>query len=115
MTGGGGGGPECGQEDTPEPRVRPATLAEFGGPRQLRDNLSVFIEAARARSEALDHVLFFGPPGLGKTTLAQIVARNPTPSSRARCSITSDSVGWYQGCPRICSTVPWWNIIVTTL
>ena len=67
--------PEFGQEDAPEPTLRPASLAEFVGQRQLRDNLSVFIEAARARSEALDHVLFFGPPGLGKTTLAQIVAR----------------------------------------
>ena len=67
--------PEFGQEDTPEPTLRPTSLAEFVGQRQLRDNLSVFIEAARARSEALDHVLFFGPPGLGKTTLAQIVAR----------------------------------------
>ena len=44
--------PEFGQEDTPEPTLRPATLAEFVGQRQLRDNLSVFIEAARARSEA---------------------------------------------------------------
>jgi Holliday junction DNA helicase RuvB len=67
--------PEYGQEDIPEPTLRPATLAEFVGQRQLRDNLSVFIEAARTRAEALDHVLFFGPPGLGKTTLAQIVAR----------------------------------------
>jgi holliday junction DNA helicase RuvB len=50
-------------------------LAEFIGQRQARANLQVFIGAARARGEALDHVLFVGPPGLGKTTLAQIVAR----------------------------------------
>ena len=62
-------------DDTAETSIRPATLAEFVGQEQLRRNLAVFIAAARERDEPLDHVLFYGPPGLGKTTLAQIVAR----------------------------------------
>jgi holliday junction DNA helicase RuvB len=62
-------------DDTVDSSLRPQRLAEFIGQQQARSNLSVFIEAARARREPLDHVLFVGPPGLGKTTLAQIVAR----------------------------------------
>lgn len=58
-----------------ETQFRPQVLDDFIGQKQVRENLSVFIQAAKARGEALDHVMFFGPPGLGKTTLSQIVAR----------------------------------------
>lgn len=68
-------GADLPQEKETEVSLRPHTLGEFVGQKQLKENLAVFIKAARQRKEALDHVLLYGPPGLGKTTLAHIVAR----------------------------------------
>jgi Holliday junction DNA helicase RuvB len=57
-----------------ENNIRPKEIAEFSGQAQIIENLRIFIKAAKIRGEALDHILFHGPPGLGKTTLSRIVA-----------------------------------------
>ena len=64
-------------EDAQESSLRPKTLAEYIGQEKAKENLSIFIQAARKRQESLDHVLLHGPPGLGKTTLAGIIAQEP--------------------------------------
>ena len=64
-----------GDDDAFEQNLRPQRLKEYIGQPRVKDNLAVFLEAARLRSETLDHVLLYGPPGLGKTTLAHIIAR----------------------------------------
>lgn len=65
---------DVGGEDIADRRIRPQRLADYIGQTSVKDQMGIFIEAARARSEALDHCLIFGPPGLGKTTLANIIA-----------------------------------------
>lgn len=67
--------PDPRPEDAPEKALRPQSLKEFIGQRAARANLEVFAQSARQRGEAMDHLLLYGPPGLGKTTLAQIMAR----------------------------------------
>ena len=59
-----------------EQSIRPSLFSEFVGQKEVKENLKVYIKAAKQRNEALDHVLLFGPPGLGKTTLANIFPKN---------------------------------------
>src|SRR3569833_1450637 len=63
------------EESVVELSLRPQRLAEFIGQQKVKDSLAIYIEAARARHESLDHTLFYGPPGLGKTTLAELIGR----------------------------------------
>ena len=63
------------EDENIEKNLRPQSLDEYIGQKSATDNLKIFIEAAKLRKEPLDHVLFYGPPGLGKTTLAGIIAR----------------------------------------
>ena len=67
--------PASKQEEAIERALRPKQLDEYIGQEKIRGQLTIFIEAARRRKESLDHVLLFGPPGLGKTTLAHIISR----------------------------------------
>jgi len=66
---------QLGDDDIIDRSLRPEFLEDFVGQPKLKEQLSIFIQAARSRNESLDHVLLFGPPGLGKTTLSNIIAR----------------------------------------
>ena len=73
--------PEYNDEDgAVELSLRPKRLSEYIGQTKVKENLSVYIEAAKRRGDALDHVLLYGPPGLGKTTLSGIIAAGAIPS-----------------------------------
>ncbi len=80
-------------EDSEERSLRPKLLNEFIGQNNLKDNLAVFIAAARQRHESLDHIFFSGPPGLGKTTLAGIIANEMGVQFRATSAPALDKQG----------------------
>ena len=65
---------DSGEDQLLEASLRPRTLSEYVGQPAMREKLEIYLEAARRREQALDHVLIFGPPGLGKTTLAHVIA-----------------------------------------
>ena len=81
------------EEERVEETLRPLSLEEMVGQNRLRENLAIFVQAARERDEALDHVLFYGPPGLGKTSLARIVAREMGAQFRATSGPTIERAG----------------------
>ena len=80
-------------EDAAEGSLRPRTLADYTGQEQVKDNLSVFIQAAKMREEPLDHVLLHGPPGLGKTTLAAVIANEMGVNMRITSGPTIEKAG----------------------
>lgn len=80
-------------EDNSEFSLRPNSLSEFIGQRKLKENLSVFIQATKKRNEPLDHILFYGPPGLGKTTLSNIIAKEMGANIKSTTGPVLEKVG----------------------
>lgn len=80
-------------EDNSEFSLRPNTLSEFIGQKKLKENLSVFIQATKKRNEPLDHILFYGPPGLGKTTLSNIIAKEMGANIKSTTGPVLEKVG----------------------
>src|SRR2546428_7653072 len=83
----------AGDEAEFEASLRPRTLADYIGQARVKENLGVFMQAARGRGEALDHVLLAGPPGLGKTTLAHVIAPEMTAGLRVTSGHLLDTAG----------------------
>lgn len=80
-------------EDNSEFSLRPNSLSEFIGQKKLKENLSVFIQATKKRNEPLDHILFYGPPGLGKTTLSNIIAKEMGANIKSTTGPVLEKVG----------------------
>lgn len=89
---------ESRQEEVQERALRPRHLDDYVGQKKVRAQLEIFIEAARRRKEPLDHVLLFGPPGLGKTTLAHIIAREMGVNLRQTSGPVLERRGIWQPC-----------------
>ena len=98
-----------------ERAIRPALFQEFQGQQQVIDNIMVFVHAAKARGEALDHVLLHGPPGLGKTTLSHIIGNEMGVNVRTTSGPVIDKPGDLTYCSSMKSTGSrlWWKSIFT--
>ena len=90
------------EEQTTEGSLRPRRLPEYIGQEKIKENLSILLEAARRRNEAVDHVLLYGPPGLGKTTLCNIIAAEMGVNLRTTSGPAGEHAGDLASTPYIC-------------